>query len=246
MNTYPVIFVPDVHAQWPHWPSIKCLLNIIPQVHAKEIVFLGDFFYVYSLSRYRKNPQKAYALFDQEVRPCTDLLHTIVAASKCRKVTFLEGNHEQRILKYIEEKCPAFINYLKPRDILGIDPKWRYIPYGQGGYYKIRDLIVTHGTLCSKHVCFNMIQKYHADVLFGHTHRVQIYTTRTWDGKVLKAYNIGWLGDFKKAAPYVEDVPDWCHAFAIGWFYRGGYTIQIVNIDSGKAVFNGELYSQKR
>jgi hypothetical protein len=221
------------------------MLNILPQVHAKEIVFLGDFFDVYSLSRYRKNPRKAYQLFDLEVKPCIELMHQIVATSKCKRVTFLEGNHERRILTYIQDKCPAFINYLKPTDILGIDPSWRYVPYGQGGFHRIGDLLITHGTLTSKHVCFNMIQKYHSNVLFGHTHRVQVYTTRTWDGQVLRAYNIGWLGDFKRAGDYIDDVPDWCHAFAIGWFYRGGHTIQIVNIDKGKAVFNGEIHSQK-
>jgi len=237
-----ILFIPDQHWPFVDHRAYKVMLNVISQIKIDEVVWLGDHWDCYCVSDYGKDPIKNFKLLEEELIEGREALAQIEKITKAKSFVFLQGNHENRIDRYVAAYAGKLGNLVKTKDILQIPEHYRYIPYGQNGYYKCGKLIVTHGSLSNKHIAHAMLAKYGASVLFGHTHKVQEFQITNVFGEVLRGINIGWLGDAKKAAEYIKNVADWCHGFAIGYFKpNGDFFVQTIPIINYECVFNGEL-----
>jgi len=236
------LFVPDCH--YPHADSraFHVLCEVARDFKPHEVVILGDFWDVYCLSRFQKDPQKNLLLFKDERIAGQEALAKLERFAKANRYVFLAGNHEARIDKYINAYADKLSGILPTREILGLPKKYVYLPYGQGGFYKCGNLIVTHGTLTQKHAACAMIMKYGTSVLFGHTHKRQVFHTTNIYGQILQGINIGWLGN-EKHAEYISDVAEWTQAFALGWFKKNGtFWIDVHDIINQETVIHGRLY----
>lgn len=223
------------------------MLDVARTFKPDEVVYLGDFFDCYCVSDYTKNPIANFALLEDELKPGRKLLSEVERVSRAKSYVFLQGNHEERIDRYIATYASKLAGNLETRKILGIPDHYKWFPYGMKNHYRMGKLIATHGTLCGQYPAAAMARKYGSSILFGHTHRVQEFQIRNASGDVFRGINIGWLGDLETAAEYIKNVADWCHGFAVGWFNTAGdFWIQTIPIINYECVFNHALISHRK
>jgi len=247
MKLKKALFVPDTHAPSHDKSAFALLLKVVRDLAPWHYcIVLGDFFDCYSVSDYRKAPEKTFQLLSEELKDGKRILGGLTRATNAKEYVFCEGNHEARIRKYINTYACRLGNLMNTRDILGIPKHWKYLEYGQHNHYEVGDIVCTHGSVCGKYPAANMLAKYGKSVVFGHTHKVQMHVQRTVDGKELQAVSCGWLGDHYDAGEYVSNVADWSLAFAVGYFYGGTSWIDVIRIMKHGAkycaVYGGKLY----
>lgn len=239
------LFWPDTHAPYHDWRAVELAIQIGREFKPDTLVFEGDFFDCYTISDYEKDPHKACNTIQQEVQESTALLLRIEKEIRPKKVVFVEGNHEDRVSRYLRKNAPKLMGLVDTRSVLGIPDRYQFVPFGpKNKYWASPKLIVTHGTRANKYCASAMVERFKVSVLFGHTHRLQEFNICTADGRRLKGKTNGWLGDLDRAAEYVNDVADWAHAITLGYFTPDGdFWLQDIEIDHQyRTVFNGKLY----
>jgi predicted phosphodiesterase len=243
MKLYRRLFWPDTHAPYHDVKAVEVALMIGKEHAPQELVIEGDFFDIYCISDYEQDPLKACRVLEEEICEARELLFRIVTELNPEKVIFIEGNHEDRITRYLRRHAPKLMGIVSSRSILGIPKNYVWVPWGPKNKYQAGKLTVTHGTKANKHCAAGMAEKFGESVLFGHTHRLQEFTRRTASGRLILGATNGWLGDQDRAAEYVVDVADWSHAVTAGWFKPGGdFWLQTVRIEKHEAVFNGKFF----
>lgn len=244
MSFYRRLFVPDTHTPWHDVKAWKVLLDFAHDFKPNEIVVLGDFFDIAVCSDFAKDPTRVPQLLSEETGPGSELLEDLLLTAETEKLVFLEGNHEARIRRYVSERAPAFANRFSTKELLQLPAKTHFVPYGVGAIYRMPGWVATHGSIFNKHVAWSMLQAFGCNVIFGHVHRYQHYTSRNVEAQVLQAITPGWLGDVEKAGAYQRDaVSQWNHGFAFaGWRRNGTAFMQGVLIQDGEAVVGNKLY----
>lgn len=243
MKLYRRVFWPDTHTPFHDPKAVAVAIEIAADFQPHELVFQGDFQDCYCVSQYSQDPEKNFMLLRDELKEGKRLMHEIVKKVKPKSVVFLEGNHENRIPRYIATYGTRLAGMLTTREILGIPDTWNYLPYGQKGHYRMGNWLATHGTICGKHVAAAMVQKYGCNVLFAHVHKIQRYQTTNFAGEHMTGLTNGWLGDRVHAAEYVKDVAGWCHGLGLGvWRRDGKGDIQAVSIEDYKAIAFGKEF----
>lgn len=209
-----------------------------------EIVILGDFFDVACVSRFDQDPRKDHRFLSDELAYGISYVKELDRLFHKSRFVFLEGNHEIRIKHYLFKNAPKISDRIDMKQILGIPDRWHYLPYGRNGHYKHGNWVAFHGSIFNKHVAASMVQKYGANIIFGHVHRIQEFYNTLFRGDVLKAMSCGWLGD-ETEADYIKDFPDWQKGFAVGYFKKSGNGfVQNVPIINYNAVIEGRLYKK--
>ena len=245
------IFVPDCHVPFHDVTAYKLMLSVCRDFKPDEVVVLGDFFDFYSVSRHEKDPSHDFKLFKDELDASRGVLAQLEVAARTKKLTFLSGNHENRLKKYISSNTPKLHGLLKTEKLLGIDEKWQFIEYGQNNRHKVGNLVATHGGRPGEHPASAMVKKWRHSVVFGHCHKIQEHHLTNINGQDWVGLSPGWLGDETKAAEYLIDVSDWSKGFLLVWTKPNGeFFYQMVHVKEGKkgqreCFFNNKKY-QKR
>ena len=124
------------------------------------------------------------------------------------KLWYLEGNHEERLEKWIissvmrHGKDAAFLrNLCGPEAVLHLEK--RNIPYiTKGrchggcrvqGTIKAGRVYVTHGTRHGKNAAAQMLQRFGASVVFGHVHKLMSVMDRNVHDGEIGAWSVGHL-----------------------------------------------------
>lgn len=239
-----VLAIPDTHAPFHDKLALGLVMDVAKEFKPDTLVILGDFFDFYSVSRHDKNPLRDYKLFYDELKEGRAVLDDVIDTVNAKKVVFLQGNHERRLETYIAANCPKLAGIFNSMEILGLPNKVIYRPYGQENYYKIGNLVFTHGARAGESPAASMVKKHRCSVLFGHCHRIQEFHITNLHGNDFVGLSPGWLGDERKAAEYILDVSDWSKGFALTHHKpNGSFYHQLVQIH-GKGVrrdcfFNG-------
>jgi predicted phosphodiesterase len=220
----------DVHAPYhdkeAYEMAMDHLSNLKPKVD--RVVLAGDFVDFYKISFWKGDPDRLS--FKDEVANCNDMLKDLRKRFYRVPIDYLEGNHEQRLFRYIRDKAPdlAFRNRID--DVLSL--KHRRIRYisniaricNREKPYRLGKLFVLHGH--EKKVSFgaiNLARLYYArsktNIIAGHHHKSDYTLVRKLDGQHEGAWTVGTLGQL--AEPY-SPINDWNHGFAYVDVFDGG------------------------
>jgi predicted phosphodiesterase len=238
------LFIPDTHTPFHDQRAFDLMLDVASDFKPNEVVYLGDFFDCYSVSDYSKDPRQNFKFLSQEIEPGIGLMAEVEKRSRASAYMFLEGNHENRIKRYLDTFAPVLGDIGSPRELLKIPKNYRYLPYGQTNYYRMPGLVATHGTVTTKHSTASMVEKLGCSVIHGHTHRMQSTVIKKLDGIEHRGYSCGWLGDCLKAAEYVKDVPNYTLGFALGTWVAKNFWVELVHIVDYSCVAYGSYYGR--
>jgi len=159
-----------------------------------------------------------------------------------------EGNHEDRLNRYVNQHCPELrglhgLSVPGLLDLAGLKITWH--PLGQLGVYG--NLHITHGDLIRQHSAYtarSMLEKYGVCVLFGHTHRGGVYY-KTAGRKTWAAWENFCTCRFDM--PWVVGCSNWQHGFSVVHNdMRTRFHVQQVPIIGGQFVYAGQEFRVNR
>jgi hypothetical protein len=240
-----VLCFSDVHVPFHDKTCWRLLLKVV-ELGWDEIVINGDFMDCLAVSFHPKNPGRKYALAD-EIAAGNTCLDQLQAVSGKAKITYLGGNHEHRLERYIAEKAKELhgldattipgLLFLQPRGIT-------WIPYKRASY-KVGKLSFIHDLGRSGvNTARQSLNDFGGNIVVGHSHRIGIVYQGTVRGESHVGINSGWLGDVTEADYMHLDKArrDWHHGFAVAYIENNGNAhVQAVPIIGRTCVVDGKL-----
>ena len=244
--------------------AITLALQAIDEYQPEEIVILGDFLDLPSMSKYIQLPE-----FQLTLQPSLDFAYKILSIvrtklGKNRKITFIPGNHEKRISAYIASSAMAAYGIRKgglpPESwpILTIPNLLRFDElninfvdeYPGGQHWLTPELVCTHAPPSRNY-------DLRASVLCGHEPQadVKTRTVHYFDGrKEYSTYKVPGLMRVdevstdpfrlsRTSVPSNMSRPNWQQGFAtVNIFSDSLFEVQIHRIMNGQMVFGGKLF----
>jgi len=236
-----IVILPDVHLTDKVPKEYTLTKKFIKDYKPDEIILLGDFMEVASLSSY--DLCKARLIegkrFEKELEIARLEINALCNLSK--KITYLEGNHEDRIERYLDD-------HPELEGMLEIPKRLQFTQNGVH-WHKMNTLIkrgklyFTHGVYYGKYFAKKTLDDYGCSIVVGHTHRHQIMTSYPKMQKYpMICYGLGCLGDtdpsYKKNCPTGH-----INQFAIAEIGSKGYfNLYPITIINNTFIYNGKEY----
>jgi predicted phosphodiesterase len=236
------LIVPDVHIPYESKKSYALMLRAAQAIKVQNICVLGDFADFYAVSSHTKDPSRKADL-QWEVNAVTLALDELDRIFKGKK-KFIQGNHEQRLERYLADKAPALFDTVKCERLFRFKERgWEYTPYKQ--HTKIGKLHLTHD--CGKagpNAHIDAMNAFQSNAIIGHTHRMGYAVQGNAKGEPHVGAMLGWLGDIDQTDYMyrVRACRDWAHGFGIAYVEKNGNThLQPVPIVGGRVLIEGKL-----
>lgn len=238
---YVRIAVPDTHGCHADELALASFLGDLEALSpsVKEIVLLGDHLdcggFLAQHWTLGYVAETSYT-FEDDVSATNQFLDKIQELCPSAKIYYLEGNHERRLSKWCVTQAlknaqdAAYLQSLFGVDsVLSIEKRGIQL-YEQGKFYdrlpipatiRLGRCFFTHGSRTGQNPAKLMLSDFAGNVVFGHVHRMDSYTTRTVNDGVIGAWTPGCLTKLQ---------PLWNHTQVTGWSH--GYGMQLVR-DNG-------------
>ena len=238
--------------------AVDAILNLNRDFKATHLWLMGDMTNATTLSNKYGYPADYHFSFWDEIRGTRELLKHI--AEEARKanpevnIHYLEGNHEQRLQRYIDRNADqlAELEDAKGERILGMesllnlkDLRINWTPYWEDDELS-RDVIILHGNIArikSGYTGQAYIDRYGKSTIAGHDHRLGL-VFRTQSGEVKFGIETGSTCQRKMLVPYTrENQTDWQEgAFMVGIDKDGDAFPAVMPIVNGKIAFGLNVY----
>jgi len=209
------------------------------------VVTIGDFADFYSVSDHSKDPRRTRHL-DEELIIVKDGLDELEALN-AEEYIYIEGNHEDRLRRYLQEKAPQVYGLINTDKVLDLRKRgWKFVPYK--AHTKIGKLHITHDVGSATRYCtFKALDIYQHSIVTGHAHRMQYIVEGNAVGEFKLSAQFGWLGDSSKI-DYTHQAhvnKNWALGFGFGYVdaQSGIAYLQPVPIIKYTAVVNGTLFA---
>jgi len=223
----------DVHIPFFDKESLIAALKFFKRNDITHLVLLGDFVDFYAISFWEKEPSRRNLKNELEI--AKQMLSALRQLFDKEEIIYVEGNHERRWIRYIEQKAPELygIEDLDFKRILRLDDHGiKYIC--DGTYIEAGHLYMIHGheyrSYASINIAVSYLRKSFRNIMLGHFHQSQEYIQRRLDGGIEGAWVVGCMCDLRPS--YMPNT-NWTHGFAM----------VDVNSDGTFIVLNKKVYS---
>lgn len=252
MELKTALIIPDCHIPFENKKAYKLMLKAAKDIKISEIVILGDYADFYSISSHSKDP-RVFSMLQDEVKGVIDRLNELDLLFPNAKKVFIEGNHENRLERYLVNAAPALFGVTSTKHVFGIDqrPNWKFISYGPNQSHKVLGsyLIARHEPLASSAKA--TASKALCSLVYGHIHRIEESHLVGLDGSNHVCFSVGWLGDKRKDQifNYVKGHHQWQMGFglvSVDIKTRYFYHQKIHILENGQTLscnVNGKVYS---
>jgi predicted phosphodiesterase len=210
------IFLSDIHFPFQDRAAWGLTLEVIKDLKP-DLVFLGgDILDCYAVSKYDREPDRKLTLQQDLNYAYEEFTKIRKAVGKTAEIVYLEGNHEQRLTKFLRSKAEelSVLEALELKSLLKLNSlgiKW--IP--NGTRTRIGKLWHLHGNEIGgggANIAKAKFDRLGTNIIFGHHHKIQSYTKRNYEGEVCGAWANGCLSDLQ---PDYAHFTDWILGFSI-------------------------------
>jgi hypothetical protein len=195
------------------------------RIKIDTVVLGGDILDFESVSSYLHNPENWNT--SKEIALLDNFLKKIDRDIKPRDIKYIEGNHEDRLRRYIITKAPSLYGLFDLKEYVnkhGIEyiNNWELMTAGKLPF-KIGKLYILHGHELqiggSKNLAERIFNRTYENVMCGHWHRTDEFYIRTLSNKERGVWVVGCMG-----TTYVSYRPitGWNTGFAIIDFEDNG------------------------
>jgi predicted phosphodiesterase len=236
-----VLILPDAHINTKVPKEYEVVKRFIKDFKPHETILLGDFMDVSVLSAWDLDKKRVMEgqRYNKEVVVANKELDFLQKHSK--KTTFLEGNHEYRVERYLD-KNPEMDGLINVPIVLRL--KERHIKfYPLNETYKVGKCFFIHGLFTTKYSAAKHLEALGENVVYGHTHQSSSYFKTAKLRHSIMAYNIGCLCD--KAPDYMKGKwANWITGFAVMYYddKSGLFNLYPINIIKNQFFWNGRCY----
>jgi predicted phosphodiesterase len=248
------LIISDTQVPDTDYRALHAIQKFVKDFKPTHVWFNGDMLNATPVASYTVPADYHISLMD-EIKELKVLLRHFVSetlkVSPEAKFYFLEGNHERRLIKYINNNAPAVIEleidgervltFSKILELKKLNIKW--INYWDDEEIS-KDTTILHGTIArikSGYTAQAYIDKYGKNVVAGHCHRLAL-VFRTQGNTVRFGMETGSLCNRKMKVPYVKS-PDWQSGFGIIQKVDETYYPQVIPIINHAFIFGKKIYS---
>lgn len=234
----------DVHVPDNDQPAWKVWLKFIKFLQPDRLIYLGDFLDMGSFSTHMDLSKPPNAL--DEIRAGRVALRQTVDVVPNADRWLFEGNHEQRIRRFIAKHMPHGQGLLELPELLNLkELGYHWYPYPRKRMFD--EVMYLHSTSENMHHAHNALLNQDANCVYGHIHRPQLHMKRTGSGRFLWAMGLGCGQDLNGI-----DGPDWMNGKASTWVHAVGVVMELPNgaswpalvmIRDGVIVWDGKIFT---
>lgn len=244
-QSYMRLFFGDVHGEHMDKAAVAAFLKDVSILKPQEVVCIGDLIDCGGfLSQHRTLGVVAEleVTYEEDVAAGNMVLDEVQRRAKPRRFDYIEGNHENRVNRWICDQVlgsgrnAEYLRHLVgPATVLGLEKRGvRFVErhtYHDGlsvsGTIKVDPYAVAqHGeAFCGKYAAFRHMDRTGESIFFGHTHRLSTTYAEKLGGPIV-AVNTGCLCQLRPLYALTKTT-DWLH----------GYAIQVVQPGHGFLAF---------
>jgi hypothetical protein len=238
-----VLFLPDTHCPYHDRRAFDLVESVVEKILPKRCVIGGDFADFYQVSTHSKQPGVRMA-FDDEVAETKKLLRRVESWG-FKQLDYIEGNHENRLDRYIADTAKEMDGIVNTDQLLRLsDHGWTITKYKN--HTQVGKAYVTHDLgKAGDNAVKDAVASYQDNVVINHTHRMQYRVEGNAKGIPHVGASFGWLGDVTKV-DYMHRIRanrDWALGFGVGYLRENGLIyLQPVPIVAYSCVVEGELF----
>ena len=188
----------------------------------REVILGGDTMDCESLSKYDKISETAS--FSDEVYATNRFLRMLRENFPDAKITYIMGNHEERLEKYVRKNVPELADFKELTlpsfldfDEIGVEFIDNRKRLTQGvGPYRVQGWNVFHGHEFGICPLTNPAKRYvdraKVNMIVGHIHKTDSSVITTFNRDLIRCYSVGTLA---KLSPDYMPINQWTQGFAI-------------------------------
>ena len=238
-----VIAIYDAHLDDKENPKpYEVIKKFVKDFKPDEIILGGDFLDIAALSAWdlQKSRKMEGRRYKKEIAKGNKELDYLQQHTK--KITFLEGNHEDRVERYLDKhsEMVGLIEIPEQLDLAG--RKILFVPINK--MYKLgKYLYFTHGFYYGTHYAKKTVSEYGCCIVVGHTHRQQVHTIfPKMQNEPWVCYGIGCAGDLSPS--YMKDKPaPHINQFAVCYVSDDGrFNFYPITIIKNSFIWGGKTY----
>ena len=242
--------ISDLHVPYQDPKALSVVLKMVQYFRPNNVIMDGDMLDCVQLSRFNRAPLPPSSL-KAHVEELGGIIRQI---QKYSNVIYIEGNHEQRVQKYINSDAPELYGLISIESLIHdqLEDEITYVRTtpGESMMPWNDDLLIGHFNKASQETCYTvklLVGKYMTNVVQAHTHRLGEYAKRGYD-KILRGWECGCLCDLDPS--YIAK-PNWQQGFLVytPHYHKNCYygvpdmwNMEIVHIEDGRALFRGKVY----
>lgn len=225
-----VVVLPDLQVPFHSVRSLKAVLKYVSNHKWDELIQIGDLMDFNAISTHdREDARGLEGLRLKEHYKITNkVLDDICKAARNKnkktKITVIQGNHDYRIERYINEN-PVIEGMIEPEKRLHLEGRGiKFVKFWEKGHvHKIGNATFIHGLYTNDHHAKKTVNAFGTNVFYGHTHDVQTYSqVLRGKDKTIVGQSLGCLCEYEQH--YMKGKPTrWQKAFGIFYFFPDGH-----------------------
>ena len=240
----------DVHVPFHDEECLNTIYQVAKdkQFGIDEIVINGDFFDMYNVNSHGpKHPEVRETLEDEFFTGYT-LLERLRKENPKKKITYIEGNHENRLSRFIVDKCPQFWGMVSFKKMIGLNSlDIKFLPYNSKYSLSNSKLFVQHSppSYAQNGARTSLMRKPGGSFIYGCSHRIQHASVTSVNGEVDHVYFNGWLGNIdaksggRMVFHYTKNHENWQQGFVIATVVDKKHYVQQYVFNKGSVVVDG-------
>jgi len=237
------VYANDFHCPYHDETAVGVFLSFLRWFQPKNIFLIGDIADWYQLSRFDQEPHRKLSI-QQDLDSATDILRRIRRISPDSDITYFEGNHESRLMRWLcKHPEVAGLRALSLSNLLRLDD-YNVKLVGLMETYTHHGFCIEHGDIVRPSSGFTakgQLGKRGISGISGHTHRLGAHYHTDMGGDYVW-YENGCLADRNPC--YVKS-PNWQQGFSCSHnnVNTGMFCMEQILIQHGMAVFAGREFS---
>jgi len=246
------LIIPDCHINSEHKRAYELMLRASKTLNGGKgpafIYILGDYGDFISVTGHQRRAFEERFLY-KEAAAINARLDQLDRLWPRAHKTFIEGNHEWRLARYLDSKAPELSKTMDVKSLLRLDrrPKWTFVPYGPTQLVRVAGskLYARHEPLAGGTLpAHGTVVKAGCSIVYGHTHTAQASQVVMANGDTHIGISVGWLGDDRKDAfAYVKSHHQWSLGFGVVTVIpNGDFFIETARVINNKTLVNGRLF----
>lgn len=237
----------DLHGAKMHKQAAGSFIADCKALQPDEILLLGDmvdvggFLALHHVMGYVAESSYSY---DDDIAATNGFLDDLAKACPRASITYIEGNHENRVERWAltmtlrhqkdaeglrRRNAPEFLLKLQERNIPYIRMSQLYDNLSLHGTIRRGMCYFTHGSfLKSQNAARDAVARLSGNVVFGNTHRADVYMGHRVNVGIIGGFNPGCLCELQPVWQNTNPT-DWTHGYALQ--FVSGLTQQFLHIN---------------